>query len=114
MESQRRDMPGFAPESRGGGSGGGGTFVDAPVTGDTYGRCNGTWRKVPRVYIHTQAAPAAVWNIQHNLGEIPVSVLTLSSGGEQIIGEEDWAASTLNLMVVRFSQPLTGVAYATY
>ncbi|MDR2528686.1 MAG: hypothetical protein LBD04_06685 [Synergistaceae bacterium] len=105
--------PGFGPEyGRGSGSGGG--IPEAPLTGETYGRGNGGWRAIPAVYTHTQSAPAAVWNIQHNIGQLPVSVVTLSALGDRIIGEEDWAAATAHLFVVRFSEPLTGVAFVRY
>ena len=105
--------PGFAPERRGGSSGGGG-LPEAPLTGETYGRNNAAWKAVPVVYTHTQSVPAAVWNIQHNIGKNPTSLVTLDAAGNRIIGEEDWAASTLNLLVVRFSEPLTGVAFVRY
>ena len=106
--------PGFAPERPRGSGGGGGGLPEAPLTGETYGRSNGAWKATPATYTHTQSTPAAVWNIQHNLGKKPVSVVALSAAGDRIIGEEDWAASTLNLFVVRFSEPLTGVAFVRY
>ena len=107
-------QPGFAPENRGGTGGGGATFPDAPTTGDTYGRNNAAWRITPTVHTHTQSAPSNIWNIQHNIGRRPVSCVTLDAGGDRIIGEEDWTASTLNLLIVRFSEPVAGVAHVKY
>jgi hypothetical protein len=89
-------IPGFAPEHRGGGGGGGGAGG------------------APTVYTHTQPTPASVWNIQHNIGARPVSLVTLDGNGDRVMGEEDWPASTLNLMVVRFGQPVAGVAWVTW
>ncbi len=62
-------------------------------------------------YTHTQTTPAAVWQIQHGLGFQPVTALTVDDTGEQIIGWIDATASTLNLLVIRFSEPLAGKAY---
>ncbi len=62
-------------------------------------------------YEHTQSALAAVWNIQHNLGSRTVVALTVDSTGEQITGQIDVPASTMNLLVIRFSEPITGKAY---
>jgi hypothetical protein len=64
------------------------------------------------VYEHTQSTPANTWNIQHNLGKKYVDIRILDSTDEEIVGEEDWAASTDNLLVVHFSEPVSGKAYA--
>jgi hypothetical protein len=62
-------------------------------------------------YTHTQAVPAATWNAQHNLGSLALSVLTVDASGEQIVGQTDAPASTSNLLVIRFSEPIAGKAY---
>jgi len=62
-------------------------------------------------YIHTQTVAADAWHIQHNLGVWPVCVFTENQSGEQIIGQIDTAISTHNLLVIRFSEPLSGAAY---
>jgi hypothetical protein len=59
-------------------------------------------------YTHTQYAPSETWNVQHNLGEKPTVVVVRDSVGDEIICYHDWAASTMNLLVLRFSEPLTG------
>lgn len=65
-------------------------------------------------YTHVQATPADVWNIQHNLGGRPVTILAVDTTGEQIVGQLDAQASTDNLTVLRFSEPLTGTAYIKF
>ena len=62
------------------------------------------------VYEHAQTTPAATWNIQHNLGKKYVDVLILDGSDEEIVGEEDWAASSANLLVIHFSEALSGKA----
>jgi hypothetical protein len=66
------------------------------------------------VYTHTQATPAAVWLCQHNLGSLSVTILALDAAGDQIIGQMDAQASTINLLVYRFSEPLAGKAYIKF
>jgi hypothetical protein len=68
----------------------------------------------PYTYTHNQATPADVWNIQHNLGGRPVTVLTVDGTGEQIVGQLDAAVSTSNLTVIRFSEPIAGTAYIKF
>jgi hypothetical protein len=63
------------------------------------------------VYEHTQSTPAITWNIQHNLGKKYVDILLLNDNDEEIVGEEDWSASTENLLVIHFSEALSGKAY---
>jgi hypothetical protein len=63
------------------------------------------------IYEHVQTIPAETWNIQHNLGKKFVNVLIVDQNDEEIIGSEDWGASTANLLVVKFSEPLSGKAY---
>jgi hypothetical protein len=65
-------------------------------------------------YTHNQNTPAAVWNIQHNLGGLPVTILAVDTSGDQIIGQMDIQASTINLLVYRFSEPLAGKAYIKF
>ncbi len=62
-------------------------------------------------YTHTQTTPAAVWQMQHNLGGLSVNFLIVDGAGEQVIGQTDIQASTSNLLVIRFSEPITGTAY---
>ncbi len=62
-------------------------------------------------YEFTQATPAAVWMIQHNLDSQPVNALLVDDAGEQIIGQIDTQTSTNNLLVIRFSEPLAGKAF---
>ena len=66
------------------------------------------------IYTFTQMPAASQWNIQHNLGMIPTDVLTLDDSGEQIVGFIDYAASTANLLVIRFSEALAGSAHFIY
>ena len=66
---------------------------------------------IPPVYEHNQTAPATVWMIQHNLGGAPITAFTVDDAGEQIVGQVDTQTSTSNLLVLRFSEPLTGRAY---
>ena len=65
----------------------------------------------PLLYTHNQAEPADAWNIQHNLGGRPVTALTVDDTGEQIVGQVDALVTTSNLLVIRFSEPLSGKAY---
>jgi len=63
------------------------------------------------LFEYYQTTPADVWIIQHNLGGRPVTALTVDDTGEQILGRQDAAASTDNLLVIRFSEPIAGIAY---
>ena len=65
----------------------------------------------PLTYTHNQTAAAAQWLCQHNLGGRPVTALFVDSAGEEIVGAVDWQVSTNNLLVVNFSEPLSGSAY---
>jgi hypothetical protein len=65
-------------------------------------------------YTHTQTTPAAVWNIQHNLGGTPVTILAVGTDGEQIVGQVDAPASTNNLLVYRFNEPIAGTAHIKF
>jgi len=65
-------------------------------------------------YVHTQTLPADVWMCQHNLGGTPVTILAVDDTGEQIVGQIDTAMSTNNLLVYRFSEPISGKAYIKF
>jgi len=62
-------------------------------------------------FVFVQETPSAVWNIQHNLGTKSFTVFTVNDSDDQIIGAADAKASTDNLTVIRFSEPLSGTAY---
>lgn len=59
-------------------------------------------------YVHTQAVPAAVWTINHNLGGQPTAVV-LDSAGTQCEGT--FSYPSVNQMVITFSSAFTGTAY---
>jgi hypothetical protein len=67
-----------------------------------------------RTYTHSQTTPAAVWLCQHNLGGTPVTALCVDDTGEQIVGAVNTLASTVNLLVIEFSEPLRGTAYMKF
>lgn len=59
-------------------------------------------------YVHTQATPAAVWTINHNLGGQPTAVV-LDSAQTQCEGTFSYPSA--NQMVITFSSAFTGTAY---
>lgn len=59
-------------------------------------------------YVHTQAVPAAIWTIDHNLGGQPTAVV-LDSAGTQCEGTFSYPSA--NQMVITFSSAFTGTAY---
>lgn len=59
-------------------------------------------------YVHTQAVPAAIWTINHNLGGQPTAVV-LDSAGTQCEGT--FSYPSINQMVITFNSPFTGTAY---
>jgi hypothetical protein len=61
-------------------------------------------------YLHTQTTPDTTWLVQHNLGELPVAVVVRDNTGTELICFHDWAASTVNLLVLRFGEPVSGTA----
>jgi len=65
-------------------------------------------------YTHNQTYASATWLIQHNLGGQPVTILAVDDTGGQIIGQRDIQASTNNLLVYRFSEPIAGTAYIKF
>ena len=62
-------------------------------------------------FTHTQTVPATQWSIQHNLQSLFVSVVTVDSDGNEVIGFVDRVNSTANLLIMQFSQPIAGSAY---
>jgi hypothetical protein len=96
----------------GGGGGGGGGIPEAPTDGKIYGRQNAGWSAVELAkYRHIQSTPATSWNIQHNLGSKPLALFVFDAAGDQIYGEPDFSASTLNQLSVYFSVPIAGTAF---
>jgi hypothetical protein len=65
-------------------------------------------------YEYTQTAASDVWNIQHNLGGTPVTILAVDNDGNEIVGQRDAAASTNNLLIYRFSEPIAGKAFIKF
>jgi hypothetical protein len=62
-------------------------------------------------YVHTQSVPASSWHIQHNLNRVIKSFFLVDDSGNEIIGERDTENSTLNLLIINFSESLAGIAY---
>ena len=100
------------------GGGGGGGIPEAPRDGKGYLRKDGGWAEAATAsipsYTHTQSNAAATWTIQHNLGRKEVTVLIFDGSGEQVIGAVNWAASTTNLLVVQFSEAISGTGHIKY
>lgn len=61
-----------------------------------------------RAYIHDQLAPAAIWNVAHNLNKYP-SVSVVDSAYEEVIGEVLYIDA--NNLQVKFTAPFSGQAY---
>lgn len=59
-------------------------------------------------YIHTQATPALVWTITHNLNKYP-AVTVVDSGNSEVIGEIQY--TNTNTLTVTFSSAFSGKAY---
>ena len=59
-------------------------------------------------YTHTQATPAAVWTINHNLGGKPTAVV-LDSAGTQCEGTFSYPSN--DQMIITFTSAFTGAAY---
>lgn len=59
-------------------------------------------------YTHVQAAPSAVWTINHNLGGEPTAVV-LDSAGTQCEGTFSYPSK--NQMVITFTGAFAGTAY---
>lgn len=62
----------------------------------------------PPYYEHTQSTAATQWNVQHNFDQKYVNAIILDSNNERIVGYEDWNVSTNNLLVLRFSEAVSG------
>jgi hypothetical protein len=62
-------------------------------------------------YTHVQDTPSEIWNVQHNMG-VKQHLLTFVTDeeGDLIEYAVDWPASTLNLLVLGFGIPTSGVA----
>lgn len=59
-------------------------------------------------YVHTQAVPASVWTINHNLNGEPTAVV-LDSAGTQCEGTFSYPSK--NQMVITFTGAFAGTAY---
>jgi hypothetical protein len=59
-------------------------------------------------YVHTQAVPAALWTITHNLGKHP-SVSTVDSAGTWWLGDVTYIDA--NTLVLHFGAHFAGAAY---
>lgn len=60
-------------------------------------------------YRHVQSTPSALWTIVHNLGKQP-SLSVVDTSGQVVIGDVTY--TNLNTIVVQFSAPFSGEAYA--
>jgi len=49
--------------------------------------------------------------VQHNLGKQITNFLTVDDTGRETVGLRDTELSTLNLLVIHFSEPVAGAAY---
>ena len=59
-------------------------------------------------FTHTQAVPASVWTITHNLGRRP-SVTVVDSAGTVVIADPAYISD--NQITVTFGAPFSGAAY---
>jgi hypothetical protein len=85
---------------------------DDPFVTESYldGRLAGVTAGTAAKYVHTQAAPAAIWVVTHGLGSRPAVVLaTDSDPGELVM--TDVVYSDLNSLAVVWPSPETGKAY---
>jgi hypothetical protein len=102
----------------GGSNSAGGGIPEAPIDNKPYERKNAGWTEATSggalTYTHTQSTAAATWNIQHTLGKKEVSALPLDEQEIEIIGAIDWSTSTVNLLVIKVSEPVAGTAYIKY
>ena len=62
-------------------------------------------------YIHNQSTATKDWSIQHNLGSLAVSAVVIDNDGNEVLGFIDRAASTMNLLIIRFGKTISGTAY---
>jgi hypothetical protein len=63
----------------------------------------------PAGYTHTQATPATVWTVNHNLGRQPSIVVTDFAGNEFFGG----IVQGVNTSTLYFATAVTGYAYCT-
>jgi hypothetical protein len=62
-------------------------------------------------YTHVQETPSDTWNVQHNMGiKQHLVVFVTDEEGDLVDCAVDWPASTLNLLVLCFGIPTSGVA----
>ena len=61
-------------------------------------------------YVHTQTTPSDEWLINHGLNRF-VAVYTASLDGEEMNGWVKQDMTTLDSVTIRFSEPVTGIAY---
>lgn len=60
-------------------------------------------------WVHEQIDPAATWDIRHDLSQL-VTVQTFDSTGVEILGAVEQRMATLDRVIVRFSEPVAGMA----
>lgn len=60
-------------------------------------------------FLHTQAAPASVWTINHNMGLAPKSVSITTLGGANV--GASWVHTSPNQLQVNLNAPMAGLAY---
>ena len=61
-------------------------------------------------YKHTQDIPFTVWTITHNLNKFPNVVVSDGSGNE-LVGDVHFTNE--NVVIVSFSEAISGIAYLT-
>lgn len=59
-------------------------------------------------YVHDQVIPSSMWNIAHNMGINPTSVLVLDSNGDNIEGDLDYLDA--NNITIAFNIAVSGTA----
>jgi hypothetical protein len=59
-------------------------------------------------HVHTQAVPAAVWLVNHNLGFFP-NVTVVDSAESKVVGDVEYSDS--NNLIISFSGAFSGKAY---
>jgi hypothetical protein len=64
-----------------------------------------------RCYHHHQPTPSDVWTIPHNLGGVPLVTINDASGQFMGTGIIDISDPDENTKVIRFGEPVAGVAY---
>lgn len=78
------------------------TYVDRQIASAVAGTAQ------DRNFVFTQAIPADVWVVNHNLGKFP-SVTVVDSDGQRVIGGEQHIS--VNQVVLSFSAGFSGKAY---